>query len=127
MTDELKVGIVGVKRGRAFGPALQACAATRVTAVCDSDPNQLEAAGREFGGVQLFGRYQDLLESGIDMVIVATPMHLHAPMSAAALARGIHVLSEVSAAISLAQCHQLVRAARASSARVACCCAASSA
>ena len=117
MTDELKVGIVGVNRGRAFGPALKACAATRVTAVCDSDPDQLKAVGPEFGEVQLFGRYQDMLESGIDMVIVATPMHLHAPMSVAALERGIHVLSEVSAAVSLAQCHELVRAARASSAK----------
>ena len=42
-------------------------------------------------------------------------MHLHAGQSAAALEAGLHVLSEVTAAVDLEQCRRLVRAAQRSS------------
>jgi len=51
------------------------------------------------------------------VVVVSTPMALHAPQAVAALERGIHVLSEVPAATDLEQCWLLARAARSSRAK----------
>jgi predicted dehydrogenase/GNAT superfamily N-acetyltransferase len=49
-------------------------------------------------------------QAGIDAVIVATPQQLHAEHSIAALRRGISVLSEVPAGISIAECEHLAKA-----------------
>jgi predicted dehydrogenase len=50
----------------------------------------------------------------LDAVAIGTPMQLHAPQAIAALERGIHVLSEVTAAVTIDECRDLVRAVRAS-------------
>jgi predicted dehydrogenase len=117
MAKELRVGIAGLRRGKDFIPGLQACAQTELAAVCDVDAEVMERYADRFGEVKRFGDYTQMLDSGVDMVIVATPMHLHVPMSVEALGRGIHVLSEVTAATSLEQCRELLRAVRASSAK----------
>jgi predicted dehydrogenase len=117
MAEQLKVGIAGLRRGSAFLGPLAAWRDTRVAAVCDTDRAVLEARRDEFGDAQVFTSYSEMLESGIDAVVVATPIHLHAPQSIEALERGIHVFSEVSAAISLQQGEDLVRAVQRSSAK----------
>jgi predicted dehydrogenase len=55
-------------------------------------------------------------EGGIHVLVVGTPMPLHAPQAIAALDRGIHVLSEVPAAVSIEECRDLAAAAKRSSA-----------
>ena len=62
---------------------------------------------------QRFSHYTDMLEV-VDIVVVATPMPLHAPQSIQALQAGKHVLSEVTAAVSLEECWRLLQAAQAS-------------
>jgi predicted dehydrogenase len=52
----------------------------------------------------------------VDAVVIGTPMHFHAPQAIAALQRDIHVLSEVTAAVSLDECMALVAAAERSKA-----------
>lgn len=47
----------------------------------------------------------------LDAVVVAVPMPIQGPVSAAAMRAGKHVLSEVAPAITLEQCWDLVRAA----------------
>ena len=53
-----------------------------------------------------------LEKSDLDGVIIATPMPLHAPQAIAALNRGLHVFSEVPAAVSIEECQGIVQAAR---------------
>jgi predicted dehydrogenase len=106
-----------VRRGAAFIPALAAMPEAEITALCDLDQEQLERRKEWFGNPPTFLDYEQMLDSGVDMVIVATPMHLHAPMCAEALRRDIHALSEVSAATSLEQCRELVSAVRSSNAK----------
>ena len=48
--------------------------------------------------------------SELDAVIIGTPMPLHVPQSIAALSKGLHVLSEVPAGISIDECRRLVAA-----------------
>lgn len=119
----IRLGIVGVGgRGDSFASLLDALPAGTftVSALCDVNRGALDDAAPRFPDAAAFTEFDALLGSGlVDAVLVATPMPLHAPMSAAALGRGIHVLCEVPAAISEAQARGLVRAARASRARYA--------
>lgn len=109
----LRVGIAG-KRGQAFVAGLRSVPGVRVEAFCELDPQVLEEAAARHGVPRRYRDYAEMLESGLDAVIVATPMQLHVPQSVAALERGLHVLSEVSAAVSLDECRELVEAVRAS-------------
>jgi predicted dehydrogenase/ribosomal protein S18 acetylase RimI-like enzyme len=112
MPPSLRVGIVG-RRGASTAAGLAAAGAS-VTALCELDPVALEAIGDALAvpSAQRYVRFEDLLAADVDAVVVATPMHLHAPQSIAALEAGKHVLSEVSAAVSFTECRELLRAAR---------------
>jgi predicted dehydrogenase len=112
----LRVGLVGVPRGYALLPAFLAQPGVEVVAVCD---RMQEAAAWLAGqcAASPFADYESMLEAaGVDAVFIGTPMPLHASMSIAALDRGVHVLSEVPAAVSVDECRALVRAAARSSA-----------
>jgi predicted dehydrogenase len=45
--------------------------------------------------------FEDMLESDIDAVVIATPMQCHVPQALAALEAGKHVLSEVTAGVTM--------------------------
>lgn len=112
----LKVGLVGARRAVSTCRGFGVCPETTVTAVCDANETAALTAAGQHGITNAFTDYEEMLDSGIDIVVVATPMQHHAWMSVAALERGIHVLCEVTAATSLDECAQLVTAARRSSA-----------
>jgi predicted dehydrogenase len=117
--EQLRIGLVG-RRSRAAIAGLQSLPECRIVGVCDLDPVELERVG-DLASVPAAGRflrYDDLLERARpDAVFVATPMDLHVPQAIQALDAGIHVLSEVTAAVDLDQCRQLVRAVRRSTAQ----------
>jgi predicted dehydrogenase len=117
MAEMLRVGIVGIHRGGAFVEALNWCEHTQIAAICDIDRERLERESEHFGNPAAFTDFGEMLDSGIDVAIVASPVQTHVPMSVEALGRGIHVFSEVPAASSLKQCRDLVAAGRASSAK----------
>jgi predicted dehydrogenase len=59
-------------------------------------------------------RWEELLaDGGLDVVSVAVPTFLHAPVTIAALERGLHVLSEKPMARSVEEAQSMVEAARA--------------
>ncbi len=63
--------------------------------------------------VQVFRDYRDLLrDTSIEAVIIALPLHLHAPVAVAAMAAGKHVLVEKLMAHNVAQCKLMGRVAR---------------
>ena len=113
----IRAGIAGAcRRGGSFKGGLEA-AGFRVTAVCDVDADGLGAAAVRMGAQPRYLNYEEMLgKAGIDAVIIGTPMQFHVPMAVAALDRGIHVLSEVPAGVSLDECRALVRACNASDA-----------
>jgi predicted dehydrogenase len=62
--------------------------------------------------IRLHERYQDLLaDRDIEMVVIALPLHLHAPVTIAALEAGKHVLCEKLMAWNVRQCKDMIRAA----------------
>jgi predicted dehydrogenase/GNAT superfamily N-acetyltransferase len=110
----LKIGIVGAcGRGASFKLACDAHGGVRIQAVCDINAGQLHAAAQRLGALEEYTDYETMLaKSPIDAVIIGTPMHFHVPQAVAALKRGIHVLSEVPAGVSLEECRKLVLACR---------------
>ncbi|HEY3237553.1 MAG TPA: Gfo/Idh/MocA family oxidoreductase [Polyangiaceae bacterium] len=108
----LKLGVVGaVGRGGSFCDVLSALGA-KVGAVCDIRREELERARQALGADQAFTDFGHMLERARpDAVVIGTPMQLHVPMALEALHRDIHVLSEVTAGISMDECRALVAAA----------------
>lgn len=120
-SDRIAIGIVGVcggyGRGRMLAEVLQRNPAVHVRALCDIDRDGLLAANQSLGVDELYFDYNQMLDqSRLDAVVIATPMNLHVPQSIAALQRGLHVLCEVTAAVNVDECRDLVAACNASSA-----------
>src|SRR5947209_406760 len=113
ISERLNVGLVGAAgRGGTFRAALEANGA-RIHAVCDIDADQLERCARELGAAEKYADYEAMLDrSELDAVVIGTPQNLHVPQAIPALERGLHVLSEVPAGISIEQCRDLVAACR---------------
>jgi len=116
--DQLNIGIVGAcGRGKSFKTACDALNVVRIHAVCDVNADDLESAKDRLGADEAYTDYETMLaQSDLDAVIIGTPMHFHVPQAIPALKAGLHVLSEVPAAVSIDECRDLVRAAHASNA-----------
>lgn len=105
----LCIGIVG-KRGAAFIAGFRSIPDIRVSALCEADPEILQTLAGRYGIPNRYSDLADLLDSDIDAIVVATPMNLHVPQAMMALGKGKHVLSEVTAAVSIEECPPLVQA-----------------
>ena len=95
----IRVGVVGVGRGRSF---MQAAAATgmELVAICDIWEERLIAEGKALN-VPTFVDYDEFLGCDMDAVVLANYFHQHAPFAIKALNAGKHVMSETAA------CHTL--------------------
>ena len=112
INSKLRVGIAG-RRGTAFIGGFRAMPQTEVVAFCEVDEEQLQQHADQHDIPQRFNCFVDMLDA-VDVVVVATPMPLHVPQSILALNAGKHVLSEVTAAVSLEECWRLLDAVKAS-------------
>jgi predicted dehydrogenase len=112
--DKIRFGIVGAAgRGNSFVRGIEAHPAADIVALCDLREEKVRENAAAIGVESVFTDYEEMLDSGqVDAVVIATPMHFHAPQAIAALERDIHVLSEVSAGVSVEECRDLVRASR---------------
>ena len=111
--ERLNVGLVGaVGRGGSFRAAFDAHPVTCLHAVCDIREDELPEAAEKLGAREMYTDFEEMLDkSEIDAVVIGTPMPFHAPQAILALDRNVHVLSEVTAAVSVSECEQLVAAA----------------
>lgn len=118
MKTTIKLGIVGAcGRGLAFRKACETLGRLEIRAVCDLNEASLVETCATLGAGKSYLSYEEMLDKGgIDAVLIATPMHFHAPMAVQALQRDIHVLSEVTAGVSIQECRDLVLACRTSKA-----------
>ncbi|MFD2083504.1 Predicted dehydrogenase [Actinopolymorpha cephalotaxi] len=119
--DALRIGIAGAARGAGFVAGLrvaESAGKARLEAVYDPDPSAAERFSREYGVPAPCSSFEELLDR-TDAVVLSSPQHHHTPQAIAALDAGVHVLSEVPAAVSLPQSEALVGAVRASTATYA--------
>ena len=112
-----RFGIVGaVGRGGSFRGALQGIGA-EVYAICDLNEAELEKARQALGAKEAYTDFEEMLDKAkLDAVLIGTPMHFHVPQAIMALEHGVHVLSEVTAGVSVEECRDLVMAAEKSDA-----------
>jgi predicted dehydrogenase len=115
-SEPLRIGIVGVPRGRGQMSAIDAAGQrARLVGCYDPNPEAMQAFAAGNDAITQFANFEAAVE-GCDLLIIASPQQYHAPQAAYALRAGVHVLSEVPAAVSMEQVNELLAAARASSA-----------
>lgn len=105
----IKVGVVGLRRGRSLAAVLSRHKETEVVVVADRDEQVAAAVADDLGVSRRERDFEGVLGYGLDAVVIATPAPEHARQSIAALRAGMHVLSEVPAAWDLDECECLVR------------------
>lgn len=113
--EKVKIGVIGTgAQGQNLLRQLMSLPSTEVVAVCDIyPPNRLRGLELTGGQARAFSDYRVLLEQKeIEAVVIATPLHLHAPMTLDALDAGKHVFCEKAIAYSLDEAHQMARRAR---------------
>lgn len=114
---QLRIGIVGVPRGRGQMSAIEAAGKrVRLAGCYDPNPEAMQAFAEGNDAIAQFETFEAAV-AGSDLLIIASPQQYHAPQAAYALRAGVHVLSEVPAAVSMEQVHDLLAAARASKAQ----------
>jgi len=106
------VGVIGLGYGRAHVPAFQAHGCP-VVAVSQRDEAGARKVAEAYGVPHVFTRWEELLEKARpQVVVIATPPHLHLPIARAAFAAGAHVLCEKPLALSRAESEAMLDAAR---------------
>ena len=118
---QIKIGIFGINRGSDYISSLLANNAD-IVAVCDKDELWLNKAKERLGdGTAYFTSFDEFLNYPMDAVLLANYFNEHAPFAVRCLEKGIHVLSECTAAGTMAECVALVRAAEKSKAKYMLC------
>ncbi len=108
---EHTVGVIGLGFGRSHIPAFQAHGC-RVIAVCQRHRDHAQEIATRYGVEGVFERWEDLLEKARpEIVVIATPPHLHKPIALAAFAQGAHVLCEKPIARTAEEGREIVDAA----------------
>jgi len=66
--------------------------------------------------VKVYGPYEELIanakQDGIEAIIIALPLHLHAPAAIAAMKAGLHVITEKLMGHSVHECKEMARVAK---------------
>jgi len=115
--SKVRLGIVGVaNRGNDNLTGVAGSASAEIAALCDVDASYLEAAAPRFPAAKQYRDWRKLLDEmgsgGLDAVVVSTPDHLHAPVSARAMRSGLHVYCEKPLTHSIHETRTLIQLAR---------------
>ena len=100
--DPIRVGVIGVGRGKSFMESATDVVGMELVALCDIWEERLAEVGKKYG-VTTYTDYDRFLEHDMDAVILANFFHEHAPFAIKALQAGKHVMSETAANTTLAQ------------------------
>jgi predicted dehydrogenase len=103
----LRVGLIGYGyAGKTFhAPLIRSTAGLQITAVASSDAAKVQA---DLGAVEVMAWQELVVREDIDLVVVATPNHLHHPQALAALTSGRHVVVDKPFALDAVQAGELV-------------------
>jgi predicted dehydrogenase len=109
-----KLNIAGIGVGGQGGGVIREMAGENIVALCDVDWAKAAGTFGKFPKAEQFRDYRVLLEKrkDIDAVMIATPDHMHAPITLAALRAGKHVYVEKPMAHSIEEARVMARVAR---------------
>lgn len=122
----LKVGIAGFGfMGRMHYKCWTALAGVEIVALCDSNPNIVDAAAKAIGNIEgadaaaeissvaIFADFDEMLRKAqLDAISLTLPTYLHAAYSIKALESGVHVLCEKPMALNVPDCERMMAAAK---------------
>ena len=98
MTEQIRLGVVGFGgRGRGmFQRAVEDFEGIVAAAICDNDPERLALAKEPHPEAARFADLDEMLDAGvIDALLVETPATCHAEFCGHALAKNVHVMSDI--------------------------------
>ena len=112
MAHKPRVAIVGLGFGAEFIPLYQNHPNAEMYAICQRNPEKLNAVGDYFGVGRRYAEYADVLKDpAVDFVHINSPIPDHAWMSISALKAGKHVMCTVPMATSVRDCEKIVKLA----------------
>ena len=109
-TTEVRIGVMGTLRGASYVEIFTKLEGARVTAVCENNPKSLEKIQKYIDeeSIQVFTDFDEFIESGLfDGVLLANYFFEHVPYAIKAMEHGVHVLSECTPALTMAECVEL--------------------
>ena len=95
--ERLNLAVVGLGARGSYHVGMVPRVGENLVAVCDANRQRTAAAAKQRPGVAVFQDFRRMLDElgpRLDGIIVATPDHTHAVISAAAIRRGKHVYCE---------------------------------
>jgi predicted dehydrogenase len=112
--SKLRVGVVGLSRGSGLVHALATHPDAEIAALCDLRSELLAELGDHYRvpDALRFASYDDMVAAPLDIIVVATPIELHAQQSIQAMEAGKHVLCEQTAAYTIEDCQHLIDAVK---------------
>ncbi|HEX6347041.1 Gfo/Idh/MocA family oxidoreductase [Umezawaea sp.] len=115
MADDLRTGLIGYGiAGRVFhAPLIASTPGLALSAIVTTNAERRERASAAHPDVELLDTADDLLASGVDLVVIGTPNKTHVDLALAAIDRGIAVVVDKPFAPTAAQARRVVEAAKA--------------
>ncbi len=112
MEQTVKIGVLGVYRGRTMIEYCKHDSRVKLAAVCDKRKDSLQKMKEELNdeSISYYEKFEDLLESDVDAIVLANYANEHAPYAVKCLEHGKHVLSEVMPVQNFAEAVALVEA-----------------
>ena len=110
----IKIGLIGAgSRGTYTATTMAKDPRTKITAICDVVPAQIANAKAKIGvpDAKEYKNFQDLLNSDVDAIMIATPVYLHPDHFEAAVKSGKHIYMEKPAGLDVAGCKRVMKAA----------------
>ncbi|MBW8041474.1 MAG: Gfo/Idh/MocA family oxidoreductase [Planctomycetes bacterium] len=110
-----KLNIAGIGVGGRGSGDISGVSSENIVALCDVDWKHAAGTFRRYPKARQYHDFRKMLDKedkNIDAVVVATPDHIHAPASMAAMKRGKHVYCEKPLTHSVYEARQMAEAAR---------------
>lgn len=97
MKQTVKIGVLGVHRGRTMIEYCKHDSRVKLAAVCDFRKEALDRMKNDLNdeSITYYEKFDDLLASDVDAIVLANYANEHAPFAIKCLESGKHVLSEV--------------------------------
>ncbi len=96
----------------AHSPLIQMAPALELRGVASSDAVKRAQIENDLD-CHAYASFDEVIaDSNVDVVVLATPTHTHAPLAIAALNAGKHVVTDKAMCLSLAECDAMIEAAR---------------
>lgn len=112
MSGTIRVGVIGLGMGAGHAEQFNRLPGSTVAALADLNRDRLAAVGKKLGVAEQFTSALKMMDKvPMDAVVVATPNKFHAPLTIAALERGLHVFCEKPMAMNLAEAKAMKAAA----------------